>query len=179
MDDTKLPINIIKGMRGVIMAFYLDRNVLEELRKEEATVRSTLNIGVRNEGFNQALTKDKVICIVKDPRFRPPPEPTVILEGDDGVIMGIEVFPHTAKEYEGREDIIWLSDGFVVFPKVKTEEKESFVMPPVSFPELNPDNGCHDVVSCSPSATSDLIIKTHYNLKDDPKLATILVAYNE
>ena len=179
MTDAKQPIDIIKGMRGVIMAFYLERDVLEELKAEEATVKSTLNIGVRNEGFNQALTKDKVICIVKDPRFRPPPEPTVILEGDDGLLMGIEVFPHTAKEYEGRDDVIWLSDGFVVFPKVMGTKNEAFVMPPVSFPELNPDNGCHDVVSCSPSATSDLIIKKHYNLKDDPKLASILVAYNE
>ena len=179
MTDAKLPIDIIKGMRGVIMAFYLERDVLEELKAEEATVKSTLDIGVRNEGFNQALTKDKVICIVKDPRFRPPPEPTVILEGDNGLIMGIEVFPHTAKEYEGRDDVIWLSDGFVVFPRLTSTTKEAFVMPPVSFPELNPDNGCHDVVSCSPSATSDLIIKKHYGLKDDPKLASILVAYNE
>lgn len=178
MDD-RTPIDIIKGMRGVLNAFYLDRPVLDELKAEEATVKSTLDIGVVNEGFNEALVRDKVICIVKDPRFRPPPEPTVILRGDDGIIMGIEVFPHTAKEYQAREDVIWLSDGFVVFPEIKPTNTEKFVMPPVSFPELNPDNGCHDVVSCSPSPTSDLIIKKHHGLKDDPKLATILVAYNE
>ena len=173
------PIDIVKGMRGVQYAFYLEDNVLQELKDEEATVKSTLNIGVMNEGFNQALERDRVICIVKDARFRPPPEPTVILRGDDGLLLGMEVFPHNAKEYQGREDIIWLSDGFVVFPEIKAEKSESFVMPPVSFPELNPDNGCYDVVSCSPSPTSDVIIKKHMGLKDDPKLASILVAYNE
>jgi len=171
-------IDIIKGMRGVRNQFVLDRVVLDELKAEEATVRSTMNIDVLNEGFNQALERECVICIVKDPRFRPPPEPTVILKGDDGVIMGIEVFPHTAKEYEGRNDVIWLSDGFIVFPDKKAANAERFVMPPVSFPELNEENGCKDVVSCSPSPTSDLIIKKHYGLEDDPKLATILVAFN-
>lgn len=179
MQESSVQTEIIQNMRGVRKAFYLDREILEKLREEESTVRSTLDIMVVNEGFNEALTKDRVICIVKDPRFRPPPEPTVILRGDDGCLMGIEVFPHTAKEYEGREDIIWLSDGFVVFPDVKAANKENFVMPPVSFPELNESNGCRDVVSCSPSPTSDMMIKKHYDLDDDPKLATILVAYNE
>lgn len=179
MDDCSVQMDIIKGMKGVREVFLLDAGVLKELKDEEASVRSTLNIGVTNEGFNEALERDRVICIVKDPRFRPPPEPTVLLRGDDGTIMGIEVFPHTAKEYEGRQDIIWLSDGFVVFPEKKAHKEEKFVMPPVSFPELNENNGCTDVVSCSPSPTSDLIIKKHYGLKDDPKLATILVAYNE
>lgn len=179
MDECRVQIDIIKGMKGVREAFLLDAKVLQKLKEEEATVRSTMNIGVTNEGFNEALARDRVICIVKDPRFRPPPEPTVILKGDDGTLMGTEVFPHTAKGYEGRQDIIWLSDGFVVFPEKKAENEERFIMPPVSFPELNGGNGCTDVVSCSPSPTSDLIIKKHYGLKDDPKLATILVAYNE
>lgn len=178
MEDS-VQIGIIRNMRGVLNAFYLDQEVLAELKAEEATVRSTMDIGVINEGFNEALVRQRVICIVKDPRFRPPPEPTVILRGDDGTLMGTEVFPHTAKDYQSREDVIWLSDGFVVFPDKKAANEEKFVMPPVSFPELNLGNGCTDVVSCSPSPTSDLIIKKHYGLEDDPKLATILVAYNE
>jgi hypothetical protein len=172
------PLDILKGMRGVKHAFYLDDDLLQELKAEEATVRSTMDIGVVNEGFNQALERDKVVCIVKDARFRPPPEPTVILRGDNGLLLGVEVFPHTANEYKDRTDVIWLSDGFIVFPEVRAEKSECFVMPPVSFPELNPENGCHDVVSCSPSPTSDVMIRKRYGMKDDPKLASILVAYN-
>lgn len=46
-------------------------------------------------------------------------------------------------------------DAFVLFPKVQGKGKSRFVMPPISFPELNESNGCYDVVSCSPSPTSD------------------------
>ena len=51
-------------------------------------------------------------------------------------------------------------------------------MPPVSFPELNPSNGCRDVISCSPAPTCDLMIRKYYGMEDNPKLASVLVAFN-
>ncbi|HJH57765.1 MAG TPA: hypothetical protein IAC83_06860 [Euryarchaeota archaeon] len=171
-------LELIRGLRGVVHAFYLDRTILEELREEESKVRAMGDIEVDNEGFKQALERDSVICIVKDPRFRPPPEPTVILESGNGEIIGEEVFPFTMKKYENRDDVVWLSDGFVLFPKVKADGGETFVMPPVSFPELNESNGCKDVISCSPAPTSDLKIRSYYGLQDDSKLASVLVAFN-
>ena len=90
-------LEIIRGLRGVIHAFYLDRDILERLREEESKVRAMGNIEVDNQGFSQALERDSVICIIKDPRFRPPPEPTVILVSDDGNLIGEEVFPFTPK----------------------------------------------------------------------------------
>lgn len=171
-------LEIIRGLRGVVHAFYLDGTILAQLKEEEAKVRAMGNIEVLNEGFNQALLRDSVICIVKDPRFRPPPEPTVVLDSGDGKRLGEEVFPFTAQKYEGREDIVWLSDGFVLFPTVPADGGEQFVMPPVSFPELNESNGSYDVISCSPAPTCDLMIRKYYGLVDNPKLASVLVAFN-
>ncbi len=178
--EEDLPLSIIKGMRGVVEAFYLDRDILEKVRKEEATVKAVGKVDVINEGFNQALKRDNVICIVKDPRFRPPPEPTVTLMSSDGKCMGVEVFPETAKQYMGRDDVIWLSDGFVIFPNIMPGDggTEAFVMPPVSFPELNESNGCKDVVSCSPAPTCDKMIREWHGMEDNGKLASVLVAFN-
>ena len=173
-----LPLEIVRGLKGVKWAFYLDKEILEKLRVEESTVRSMGSIPVDNQGFLQALMRESVICIVKDPRFRPPPEPTVILVSGEGNVIGEEVFPFTAHKYTTREDVVWLSDGFVLFPTVAAHGGEQFVMPPVSFPELNEGNGCKDVISCSPAPTSDLMIKKHYGLVDNPKLASVLVAFN-
>ena len=171
-------LEIVRGLRGVVHAFYLDREILNRLKEEESKVRAMGSIAVENVGFDQALERDSVICIVKDPRFRPPPEPTVILESGNGKVIGTEVFPFTAKKYMDRDDVVWLSDGFVLFPEVKADGGEQFIMPPVSFPELNESNGCKDVISCSPAPTSDLMIRSYYGLKDDSKLASVLVAFN-
>ncbi|MDR1954929.1 MAG: hypothetical protein LBP82_03130 [Candidatus Methanoplasma sp.] len=178
-ETSSKPLEIIKKMKGVVNAFLLNKEVLDLMLTEENKVTSMGNIAVHNLGFNEALTKDHVIAIIKDPRFRPPPEPTVILVSAGGEVMGLEVFPFTAKNYLDREDVVWLSDAFVLFPEVKGRGGENFVMPPVSFPELNESNGCKDVVSCSPAPTCDLLMRTYYDLKDDPRLASVLVGYND
>ena len=156
-------LEIIRGLRGVVHAFYLDRTILEELREEESKVRAMGDIEVDNQGFKQALERDSVICIV---------------ESGNGELIGEEVFPFTMKKYENRDDVVFLSDGFVLFPKVKATGGETFIMPPVSFPELNESNGCKDVISCSPAPTSDLKIRSYYGLEDDSRLASVLVAFN-
>ncbi|MDR2699094.1 MAG: hypothetical protein LBB30_05420 [Candidatus Methanoplasma sp.] len=172
------PLEIIKSLRGVVNAFYLDKEILGRMKKEEEKVTAMGNISVWNNGFTEALERENVIAIIKDPRFRPPPEPTVVLVSNAGEIMGLEVFPFTAKEYLDRDDVVWLSDAFVLFPSVKGMGGERFIMPPVSFPELNSGNGCKDVISCSPAPTCDLMMRTYYDLKDDPRLASVLVGYN-
>ena len=171
-------LEIIRGLRGVVHAFYLDRTILEQVREEEAKVRAMGNIAVDNQGFTQALERENVICIIKDPRFRPPPEPTVVLDSGDGHRLGEEVFPFTMSKYENREDVVWLSVGFVLFHTVPAHGGGQFTMPPVSFPELNRENGCKDVISCSPAPTCDLMIRKYYGLEDNPKLASVLVAFN-
>lgn len=173
------PLEIVKGLRGVVHCFYLDREVVEELKKEEATVKALGgSIDVENTGFLEALEREHVMCIVKDPRFRPPPEATVVLLDSAGSLLGTEVFPFTSKKYENSDDVVWLSESFVVFPKVEGVGNEKFILPPVSFPELNESNNCTRVVSCSPAPTSDLIIKKYYGYEDDPRLASIVVAFD-
>ncbi|MCQ2056384.1 MAG: hypothetical protein MJY64_02835 [archaeon] len=177
-DDRAL--EIIRGLEGVIDAFYLDRDILERVKVEESVVRAAGEVSVINEGVNQALERERVICIIKDPRFRPPPEPTVILKSTDGQVMGIEVFPETSGEYAERGDAIFVSDGFVMFPSVMPSngQTENFVMPPIPFPELNEAGGFRDVISCSPSPTSDDMIRRWHGLEPNGKYASILVAYN-
>lgn len=173
--DTQLAI--VRGLKGVHYAFYLDDVILGRLREEEAKVRGSANIPVRNDGFAEALRREKVICIVKS-TFRPPPEPTVILESGDGKRLGEEVFPWTKADYESRKDVVWMEDSFVLFPNVRSSGGEFFVMPPVSFPELNESNGSYDVISCSPAPTCDVMIRDYAGLPEDTKLASILVAFN-
>ena len=178
-EEVDLPLSIVRGLRGVVRAFYLDDEILERMAEEESKVHAAGSISVDNVGFSTALTRDHVIAITKDPRFRPPPEPTVELVSDEGEVLGTEVFPFDAKKYMDRDDVVWLSDGFVMFPKVKATGNEKFVMPCVSFPELNETNGCKDVISCSPAPTCDLMMRTHYGMKDNAKLASVLVAFND
>lgn len=171
-------LEIIRNLDGVKYAFYLDDHIMGILKEEEAKVRGSANIPVRNDGFYEALRRQNVICIVKS-HFRPPPEPTVVLQDGNGQRLGEEVFPWTKDNYDGRKDVVWMEDSFVLFPNVKASGGQFFVMPPVSFPELNESNGSYDVISCSPAPTCDVMIREYAGLPEDTRLASILVAFND
>ncbi len=169
-------LKIIRGLTGVRAAFVLDETIKSQMLTEEGTVQGAGGTAVDNQGVKEAFKRDVVIALIKDPRFRPPPEPTIIMTSN-GVVVGKEIFPWTAHEVEG-QNVIWLSDGFCIFVDKIQDAPSKFVMPPVSFPELNPSNGCKDVVSCSPAPTADLMMRKHAGLEDNGKLASVLVGFN-
>lgn len=171
-------ILIIKGMRGTQKAFPLNKKDITEILETERGVKSQMGQKVFNLGLEETTKRDHVICIVKDVTFRPPPEPTVFMLDEEQTILGTEVLPGEHARYREMDNVMFLCQDFVVFTDKKQKTREYWFMPPVSFPELTTIKGVSDVVSCSPSPPSDIVIKTNYDLEDDPKLATILVGFN-
>ena len=151
----------------------------ENLMKIEESVKASFGINCTNKGVMQCLARHNIIVIIKDSRFRPPPEPTVLLVADDDMIIGMEIFPYQKDQYLKRDDVVFLSDEFVLFPNLKPKNKECFVMPPVSFPEVERIPGIKNVVSCSPSPPGDMYVRSLHGLPDDPKLASILLGYDD
>jgi len=171
-------VEIIKEMTGTRLAFPLSEDTVEAIRKIEECIKSQIGLDVVNEGVRQCLRRQHVICVIKDTRFRPPPEPTVLMMGDTDMVIGREILPGEHTRYKEMENICWLGDDFVVFTDMVPKSKEYFLMPPVTFPELEQVPGVTNIVSCSPSPLSDIIIKNHHGLEDDPKLASILVGFD-
>lgn len=171
-------LELLSRLEGVVKVFSVEGEILKRIMEIESQVRAVMNIEVRNTGVEECLKRNHIVCIIKDSRFRPPPEPTVLLVGDDGIILGKEVIPSDTHDYKNDENVVFLSDDFIVFTDRKPNEKEYFLMPPVRFPELERLEGVCNVVSCSLSAPSDYLLRKHYNLQDDPKLASILVGFD-
>jgi hypothetical protein len=171
-------IEIIMGMRGTLRVFPLDIDSREGVLQVERTIKSQMGMQVRNEGLEQCMQRQVVLCILKNTSFRPPPEPTVLLMADEGTIVGTEVLPGQHAQYQDKDNVMWLCEDFIIYLDRQPKQKEYFFMPPVSFPELRPDEGYGGVVSCSPSPLGDLVIKGRYDIVDDPKNATILIGFD-
>ena len=172
-------VEVLKAMKGAQHVFPLDECSKEGLIGIEDQVKGTLGISCKNLGVEECLKREHVIVIIKDVRFRPPPEPTVLLIADDGMVVGIEIFPHQRQEYEGKDNVLFLSQDFVVFLDKRPKSRECFMMPPVSFPEVANLPGTKSVSSCSPSPPGDMFVRRVHDLLDDPKLASILVGYDD
>jgi hypothetical protein len=172
-------VDYVSKMEGSRHVFPLLDEAKENLIRIEEGVKASFGINCCNKGVMQCLARQNIIVIIKDSRFRPPPEPTVLLVADEDMIIGMEIFPDQKAQYLDREDVIFLSDEFVLFPNLRPKNRECFVMPPVSFPEVEMMPGTKNVVSCSPSPPGDMYVRSLHGLPDDPKLASILLGYDD
>lgn len=171
-------VELLQTMEGVIEAFPVEGEVMERLNEIESKIKATLNLDVKNTGVEECLNRQHVICIIKDVRFRPPPEPTVLLVGDDDLIMGKEIIPSDDTNYKDDDNVVFLSEEFILYKNLKPKEREYFLMPPVSFPEVDALEGTCNVISCSPSPLGDLTLRKSLGMNDDPHLASILVGFD-
>jgi hypothetical protein len=181
MDMTRMNdiLDMLRGMKGTVEAFVLDDGCRERIIKIEKSISGAMGIPIINKGVEECLHRKYVVCIIKKEGFRPPPEPTVLLLTDTGLVLGEEVLPPYRKKFleNVNEYFIWLADDFVVYPDRRGGTKEFFIMPPVSFPEVS-EMGMKNVVSCSPSAPSDIMLRKEHGFEDNPKLASILIGFD-
>ncbi|MDD1766967.1 MAG: hypothetical protein LUQ27_00170 [Methanomassiliicoccales archaeon] len=168
----------MRNLRGVVEVFPLGADTRKQLKDIERGVKATLDIEVRNTGLDECLGREDVVGIIKDKTFRPPPEPTVLLMGDNGVVLGEEILTGQREKFEGKSDLLFLSDDFVVYTNRKGAKHEYFLMPPISFPEIEKIRGVKNVVSCSPTALGDVLVRTSHDLEDNPRLASVLIGFD-
>ena len=168
----------LSGLNGVRKAFYLEDEVRDELRKIEST--RSMSIGpltVHNEGVLECLAMTHVACIVKDSSFRPPPAPTVVLLDEEGRIVGRELIAGEAPHAEPGQKLIYLGKDFVIFYDGRKSSRTRFVLPAVSFAEVEALDHIANVRSSSPSTNGDSFLRKSAGLPDDPTLATILIGF--
>lgn len=174
-------LDVINDLNGVLEVKQLSNEDILQIIDRESQ-RSKEIIPVFNEGIQECFKRDFCFVIFKKGYFRVPPTPTVLLTLD-GEILGHDIFTCEDKEkFSQDEDTMFLGDDFVIFKDVLHNynlEKgtEYFVLPPVPFPELDALN-LDDVVSSSPSTSSDEYLKNKYSYGDDSSIATIIVSFN-
>ena len=172
-------LNMLRSMQGAVEVFILHDGCREAIINKERAISGTTKIPIINRGIEECLHRKYVICIIKNKDFRPPPESTVLLLTDNGLVLGEEVLPPYRKKFldNVKENIIWLTNDFVVYPNRRGGTKEFFILPPVSFPEVS-EMGMKNVVSCSPSASSDIMLRKKHGFEDDSELASILIGFD-
>ena len=189
-------LEILQRIPGVHRAVRLsdaDRRRAVEL--EELQEKSSV-IPVRNLGVRILAGRNTCFALLKDGTFRTPKVPTVFLVEEDApedcphaltvagrryAIVGEEVLsgggPYS-------EQTIPLESSFVIFPERRrgADVPCLFLLPPVSFPELEAEAaalGIDDIVSVSPSLSTDALLRKSFNFPLTNDLATILIGCNQ
>ena len=173
---------IISNMEGTIKVERLSNKEILDLIDIESNIDINI-IPVVNEGMKECFKQDITFVVFKKGYFRLPPSPTIILAGEDGEIIGHEIFSKEEREkYRNDNNAFLLSEDFVIFRDKNQHNnryinEKSFILPPVAFPELENIEGISNVVSSSPSTHSDEYLKENYGYNPkDGSIASILVS---
>lgn len=190
--------SIIRGLHGAIALEKLDEGRLSTVKSHCPVVEHNGFADILYSGLKAVLEREEVWVLLKDTGFRLPPGKTVYLVEEaeeqeretredrqflrDGErlyrIIGEELF---AGEEKPEEPHFLLSDGFALFTERRSGTRHRpawFLIPPIAFPELEErkeELGIRNIVSVSPSAGSDMLLREMFGFDPSPRYATILI----
>lgn len=170
MDDVDEDvIGRVAALRGVLRVVQIDRadrDALAFRRTPEAA---------ENAGVAEVLSRSRIVCLFKDPSFRPPPEPTLLLVDDAGEVLGRELLPGETAPADRR--VAQLGKDFVLYSGVRPHGRYRFLLPPVRFPELEGHPALERVVSASPDTPQDDYLRERFDVPPGGRYASVLVGY--
>ncbi len=169
----------MRTVEGVLDVFEMDDEISNDIWGVEKRVRTTLKTDYKNIGFDIAMKKHHRLCVFYGDTYVFGKRSIVKLVASDGTIMGTTLYPNQIPEYKNRDDVIWISDDFVVFPYVVGKGDEAFVLYPFDIPEVEehvPE--AKNVMGTSPTAESDMVLKKKYNKPMAKGIYTVVIAFD-
>jgi hypothetical protein len=183
MERTEEVLERIRSVPGVLKALELDERQQIMVTKLEKQAENTGAAGglmeFINEGVWKALARKHVVLIVADNEqgFRDPPEPWTLMVDEERNVIGEWLHPERIEEFKGKKNVQFISSDFVLYSDRKRTGKCYFLLPGISFPEIEDIDGVENVVSGSVSPPADAYLKKEVGMTEN--YWTILVGYDE
>lgn len=190
-------LELLAGLPGVVAVAPVRREIVGQVVELEKRYEHGGLVPLNNLGVRIALKRRIAVALLKDKKFREPPEPTVYLVeevqpvergGRWCITVGAATYRVVGEEVLAsrqpfKEKTISLGDSFVIFPDRRGSgtTPSYFLVPPLGFPELEEVQeglGIDEVLSISPSAQADNYLREACGFSHDPSLATLLLAFN-
>lgn len=114
---------------GVLRVEPLDRRTVGRLvEAEESITRVSGGMRLENRGMTDCAGMERNFVMFCDASFPRPDEVTMEMVDDRGVVIGHDVPPCMRQDFAARDDIIWMADGFVMYPRRVGEHDVRMVM---------------------------------------------------
>ena len=172
-------ISYIKEQVGVVDVFVMDDDMSKDVDSIEKSIKTRTNHDYVNIGYDMALEREHRLCLFITKAFEREFRTRLVLMTGDGTIMGMNLMQDEIEEYSKRDDVLFVSNDFVVFPEEHGEGEEMFVLYPYEFKELEDMiPGCRDAIGFFPTPSSDAYLKERFGLPIDQFIFSTLIAFN-
>lgn len=168
-------IETLKKHKGVLKVESIDDDFIEEIKKEDMSVETSFGMPIDNQALLDCFSKDFALCIYADYSFEHPVHSTMMMKDSNGNVIGHDIADSEIKEYQSREDLIWISDNFVIYPNVSMDEDLRLVMMPQKYHGFSSEDGVSEATIFYPMPTTDCLIKNKYGDPRDSQIASAIM----
>ena len=173
-DESDL-IEALTALDGVIAAEQLDDEAMKVVTGIETSIR-TVSGGMRieNRGILDCAGMSRNYVLFCGSGFPRPEQVTMEMVDDAGEVVGHDVPPCMVDSFRSRDDVIWMSDGFVLYPRLVCDRDVRMVMLSSRMKVSGP-LGEFDVRSFYPSASSAEYLLGLFGREPDRSVAAVIL----
>ena len=173
-DESDL-IEALTALDGVITAEQLDDEAMRVVTGIETSIR-TVSGGMRieNRGILDCAGMSRNYVLFCGSGFPRPEQVTMEMVDDAGEVVGHDVPPCMVDAFRSRDDVIWMSDGFVLYPGLVCDRDVRMVMLSSRMKVSGP-LGEFDVCSFYPSASSAEYLLSLFGREPDRSVAAVIL----
>lgn len=172
-------IDYFVNRTGVLKVITLSDQEFTDLWGMELKVRTQTQSDYENLGFQEISKRKHRICLFVDDSFSIGSIARVSMVDSRDNVLGITIYESEKAQYEGREDIIWLSKDFAMFTSVEAVGRERFVLSPFDMSYLTEAvQGCRNAVGASPTPSVDHMLKVMTNTPISSRIFTYIVGFD-
>lgn len=173
-DESDL-IEALTALDGVIATEQLDDEAMKVVTGIETSIR-TVSGGMRieNRGILDCAGMSRNYVLFCGAGFPRPEQVTMEMVDDAGEVVGHDVPPCMVDAFRSRDDVIWMSDGFVLYPGLVCDRDVRMVMLSSRMKVSGP-LGEFDVRSFYPSASSAEYLLGLFGRELDRSVAAVIL----
>lgn len=173
-DESDL-IEALTALDGVIATEQLDDEAMKVVTGIETSIR-TVSGGMRieNRGILDCAGMSRNYVLFCGAGFPRPEQVTMEMVDDAGEVVGHDVPPCMVDAFRSRDDVIWMSDGFVLYPGLVCDRDVRMVMLSSRMKVSGP-LGEFDVRSFYPSASSAEYLLGLFGREPDRSVAAVIL----
>ena len=175
---SKHPEKIIETLmkhKGVLKVEPIDDDFIEVIKEEDLSVNTSFGMPIDNQALYNCFSRDFTLCLYADYTFEHSDCSIMMMKDSLGNVIGHDVAECHIKEYQDKEDLIWISDNFVIYTNVSMDNDIRLVMMPREYRGFSFDDGVSEASIFYPMPTTDSIIRNKYGDLKDSQVATVIM----
>ena len=169
----------LRSIDRVVVACPIDEKAAQEYFDRDEDANENASMPIDNEGLRESRTRQLHICIAYHGDMPVIDQHMLEMRNAEGQVLGFDVPVKDRAQYERRDDIVWLSDDFLLLPNVGMGSDVKMVMLAQHLVEVGPADGAADLVMIVPTTPVDVVMRQKYGIDQDvQRIATSIVSFN-